>query len=132
MKEKHAMSRKSKGIGAERELVHMFMDSGWAALRVAGSGVLSGPDVMASNAIRRLVIECKTTKDGNKYLTLRQIDELRDLAEKFGGEPWVAVKYKKTGWFFLSLEDLNKTPLGYSVDSELARRKGLLFSELIV
>ena len=95
MKEKHAMSRKSKGIDAERELVHMFMDSGWAALRVAGSGVLSGPDVMASNAIRLLVIECKTTKDQKKYFTTEEIEQLRIFGQKFGAEAWVGVTFFK-------------------------------------
>lgn len=125
------MKGKKKGIDAERELVHMFTKIGWASLRVAGSGLLNAPDVIASNAIRRLVIECKTTKDKNKYLKMKEIDDLRNFAEKFGAEPWVAVKYGKIDWLFLSVEDLSKTPLGYSTNIELAKKKGLLFNELV-
>jgi len=58
------MSQKSKGMNAERELIHLFWKSGWAPLRVAGSGVARTPcpDVIAGNGIRRLAIEAKSSK----------------------------------------------------------------------
>ena len=34
------VSKKSKGISAERELIHKFWGTGWAAVRVAGRGAI--------------------------------------------------------------------------------------------
>ena len=45
------MSLKSKGINAERELIHKFWGVGWGAVRVAGSGSMRYPssDILAAN-----------------------------------------------------------------------------------
>lgn len=46
------MSHKSKGINAEREIIHLFWSMpGWTACRVAGSGSMKypSPDVIAGN-----------------------------------------------------------------------------------
>ena len=53
------MSRKSKGINAERSLIHKFWAHNWAAIRVAGSGSSKypSPDVLAGNNLRKLAIE---------------------------------------------------------------------------
>ena len=67
------MSRKSVGINAERELIHLFWSSGWSAVRIAGSGSshYPSPDLIASNIARKLAIEAKVTKDKiNAYLRL--------------------------------------------------------------
>ena len=69
------MSLKSKGINAERELVHMFWSKNWACLRIAGSGSsrYPSPDVLVSNKLRRLAIECKITKEQKKYFERKEI-----------------------------------------------------------
>ena len=46
------MSRKSKGINAERELIRLFEDTNkWSACRVAGSGSsrYPSPDIIAAS-----------------------------------------------------------------------------------
>jgi Holliday junction resolvase len=65
------MKLKAKGSNAERELVHMFWDKGWAAIRVAGSGSSQypSPDVLAGNNLRKLAVECKASGELNKYIT---------------------------------------------------------------
>ena len=127
------MSRKSKGINAERELVHLFWETKeWSAIRVAGSGS-SGfpcPDVLAGNRIRKLAIECKTVNAKSKYLTNENITQLNEFAAIFGAEPWIGVKFK-SDWFFLSMDDLKKTEKGYAISKDLAKNKGLLFEELV-
>ncbi len=119
------MSRKSKGINAERELVHLFWKTNeWSAIRVAGSGS-SGfpcPDVLAGNRIRKLAIECKTVNAKSKYLTDEDINQLTKFSGVFGAEPWIGVKFK-SDWFFLSIDDLKKTEKGYAIS--------LIFNELI-
>lgn len=127
------MSRKSKGINAERELVHMFWKNDWACIRVAGSGSskYASPDILAGNAIRRIAIECKSTASSTQYLTKEEILNLKYFAEKFGAEPWVAVRFPSGKWFFINPEDLKETTSNYAVSIELAKTKGLLFEELI-
>src|SRR3989344_1051118 len=126
------MSLKSKGINAERELVHMFWAKEWACLRIAGSGSnrYPSPDVLVSNKLRRLAIECKTTKEQKKYFDKNGIMALKKFADVFGAEPCIAVKFKGHEWYFIPTEDLKETGKGFMVDSGMAKSKGLLFEEL--
>ncbi len=127
------MSLKSKGINAERELVHMFWAKNWACLRIAGSGSnkYPSPDLLVGNNIRRLAIECKITKDSKKYFEKNEIFALRKFAGIFGAEPWVAVKFKGCEWYFVSLEDMTETGKNFIVDVNVAKGKGFLFEEII-
>ena len=77
------INRKSKGTNAERNLIKLFHDHGWSALRSAGSGSSKypSPDVLAGNGFRRIALECKTTKDNKKYLKNDEIEQLKCLLE---------------------------------------------------
>ena len=127
------MSRKSKGIGAERELIHLFWSRNWASLRVAGSGSsrYPSPDVLAGNGNRRIAIECKSSRDMVKYLTAKEVSELEKFSRIFGAEPWIGIRFNDMKWYFLSLEDLKNSGSSFSVSVELAKKKGLEFDELI-
>lgn len=128
------MSRKSKGINAERELIHKFWATDkWSAVRIAGSGSMKYPsaDVLASNRTRRLAIECKTSKEKNKYLPKEDIEQLKNFADIFGAEPWIGIKFNRTEWLFLSLDDLKDTGTNYLISKDIAEKKGLLLEELI-
>lgn len=127
------MSRKSKGIDAERDLVHRFNEAGWVAARIAGSGSSKypSPDVIAGNNLRKMVIECKTTKDKTKYFTAKEILELRHFAHTFGAEPWVAIRFAGNPWLFLPIEDLKQTEKSHMVSLEAASLKGQSFEELV-
>lgn len=127
------MKLKAKGLNAERELVRMFNEQDWRAVRVAGSGSIKypAPDVIASNGSRRIVVECKTTKSANQYLDVKQIDELRQFSKALLAEPWVGVRFAGQPWLFVSLEDLSQTNTRYVISIEQARLKGVLFEELI-
>lgn len=127
------MSHKSKGINAERDLVHKFNRVGWVAARIAGSGSSKypSPDVIAGNNLKRLVIECKTTKGKAKYLTKKEVTELVVFADTFGAEPWVAVLFQKADWLFVTIDDLKQTEKSYAITEHEARLKGVLFEELI-
>jgi len=128
------MSLKSKGINAERELVHMFWSKDWACLRIAGSGSsrYPSPDILVGNKLRRLAIECKITKEQKKYFGKKEINALKKFAEIFGAEPWVAIKFKNHEWYFVAIEDLTETNKCYVVDTNGVKTKGLLFEELIM
>ena len=127
------MSRKSKGINAERDLIHKFWANNWAAIRIAGSGSsrYPSPDVLAGNNLRKLAIECKTSKEKTRYLTFDEIQDLQEFAKLFGAESWIAIKFDKTEWFFCTIEDLQKTKGNYAITKEMLKTKGILFEELI-
>jgi len=128
------MSVKTKGINAERDLIHKFWTTNeWAAIRVAGSGSMKypSPDVLASNKIRKLAIECKVTKDDKKYFDEKEINELNEFAKFFDAESWIGIKFKGLDWLFISTRDLEKTKNMYLVEKENTKKKGLLFEELI-
>jgi holliday junction resolvase Hjr len=128
------INTKAKGTAAERELIHRFWKSGWAAMRAAGSGSTKYPcpDIIAGNARRKIALECKITKsESYQYLKRKEIEELIDFGKKFGAETYIAVKFSTYNWFFLMLEDLNETELGFAISPAIAQNKGLLFEELI-
>lgn len=128
------MSRKSKGINAERDLIHKFWATkDWAAVRIAGSGSSRYPsaDILASNRIRKLAIECKTVKEGTKYIPNKDIDQLLEFAEIYGAEPWIALRFNNAQWHFLTCEDMKKTASSHAITKELTEQKGLLFEEVI-
>jgi Holliday junction resolvase len=127
------INRKAKGTKGERELVKFFNENSWSSIRVAGSGSsrYPSPDVLAANAIRRLAIECKVTKDKKKYFQNKEIDQLNEFSTKFGSESWIGVKFPDEPWYFLMPEDLKDTGACWSVSVELAKLRGLTKEELI-
>jgi holliday junction resolvase Hjr len=127
------INRKAKGTKGERELVKFFNESGWACNRIAGSGSSKypSPDLIAGNAIRRVAIECKVTKDNKKYFTNDEIKQLQTFSQMFGAESWVGVKFGSEQWYFLMLEDLESSGNNWVVSLELAKRRGLQSNELI-
>ena len=127
------MGNKSKGSNAERELLHLFWSKGLGCIRSAGSGSMKypGPDLIVSNKVRTIAIECKSTKDKKKYLDKHDVEQLKEFCDIFGAEPWFALRFARKEWLFLSLDDIEKTENGYVIDLEVAERKGLLIDELI-
>ena len=125
--------RKSKGSAAERDLIHKFWANGWAAVRVAGSGSthFPSPDILVGNNLKKFALEVKATKDAKKYFPKEEIKNLKFFAEKFGAEPWVVIKFDRDDYYFISIEDLEETSASFIASLELARRKGLLFEELV-
>lgn len=128
------MSGKTKGTKAERDLLHMLWDSGFAVSRMAGSGSipLPSPDLIASNSKKIFAIECKHVKN-TKYFSKQEISELRLFAKRFGAIPIIAIKFNHKGWFFLNANKLNKSKTGnnYVISLKEADKKGLTYEELI-
>ncbi|PIN73549.1 Holliday junction resolvase [Candidatus Woesearchaeota archaeon CG10_big_fil_rev_8_21_14_0_10_45_16] len=127
------INRKAKGTKGERDLIRFFNEAGWSAIRSAGSGSsrYPSPDILAANAIRRLAIECKVTKDGKKYFQNAEIEQLLTFSRKFGAESWIGVKFPNDPWYFIMPEDLEETGVCKAVSVELAKRRGLTFQELM-
>jgi Holliday junction resolvase len=126
------MSRKSKGMNAERELVHMFRAAGWAPLRVAGSGSarMPCPDIIAGNGIRRVAIEAKSTKSSSVYIPIEEIRQLERFALLFGSEAWIAVRFNNEPWYFLRPIDVKITEKSYAIPLKLAKSTGIVFEKI--
>ena len=126
------MSRKSKGINAERELVHSFWSKGFACVRVAGSGSSRYPsaDLIVGNKNKKYVIECKVTKKDKQYFSKESIDIFQEFAKTFGAEPLVAVKFLRKGWFFIKIDDLKDSGKNLYISDESALKIGLSIDQL--
>lgn len=124
---------KAKGSNAERELLHMFWQKGWACIRSAGSGSMKypGPDLLVGNLHRRMSIECKVSSSEKIYLNEHDITQLKEFSKIFDARPWFALKFKAKQWVFINIEDLDKTPSGYVADAKKAQLRGLSFDEII-
>src|SRR3989344_8900683 len=127
------MNTKAKGTKGERELIHFFNNTGWCAIRSAGSGSsrFPSPDILAGNALRRVAIECKVTKDHKKYFPQEEVDQLQTFARKFGAESWIGIKFAGQPWYFVMPEDLEKTGTLWGLSLDLAQRRGLTKEELV-
>ena len=127
------MKVKAKGSNAERELVHRFWKSGWAACRIAGSGSISlpAPDIYAGSPARSLVIECKVTASKTQYFTNQEIDDLQHFASRCNAEPWVAVKFNRDAWYFTPIAALEETSAGKKFAQEKAKMLAFSFQDLL-
>ena len=124
---------KKKGSRNERELFYLFYNSGWMPLRTAGSGStpIPAPDLLVGNGSRILAIECKSIKGKTKYIENERVEELLTFAQKFGAEPWIAMKFDYQGWFFLKPSELEKTKNGIpTISLKMAQQKALRFQDI--
>ena len=128
-----ARNHKARGTNAERDLIKKFWAHSWAAMRAAGSGSAHypSPDVIAGNNVRKLAIECKLTTSTRKYFTKEEVRLLKYFSDKFGCEPWLAVKFNREPWYFFMLEGVQETTASYVVTLDAARSRGITFEELI-
>jgi Holliday junction resolvase len=120
---------KKRGIAAERELLHMLWDKGFACCRVAGSGCIPEPscDLLAGNCKDKYAIECKTSRKKKKYLERAQIQEFKLFAEKFGLKAMLAVRFIHNGWWFIEPEKLDETGKGLAISLEDIQKRGQSF-----
>lgn len=127
------MNTKAKGTRGERELIKFFNENNWSAIRAAGSGSsrYPSPDILAANAIRRLAIECKVTKEQKKYFQNQELEQLQTFSTSFGAEGWIGIKFSGERWYFIMIEDLEDTGSCKAISLELIKRKGLTSEELI-
>jgi Holliday junction resolvase len=118
---------KKKGIAAERELLHLLWDKGFACCRVAGSGSIPEPscDLLAGNKKKGYAIEVKTSRKMKKYLDKEQVKNFLEFSDKFGLTPLFAIKFMRQGWFFVKPEYLEKTGKAYVASLENIRLKSI-------
>ena len=126
--------KKEKGSNAERELVEMFWENNFGALRVAGSGVsrIPCPDVLAGNGKTFFAVECKSTGSNYVHLTYSEIVKLVTFAQKFGAVPIIAIRFDGKDWVFFTVDKLKVTKgKNFKVSKDFAYRDGKRFYEII-
>ncbi|MFC2154761.1 Holliday junction resolvase Hjc [Candidatus Altiarchaeota archaeon] len=102
-------NRYRRGADFERELVSMFWDHGWSALRAAGSGTTTYPvpDVVAFSEKHALAVECKTT--GKDRLSLRKaVLALQRFLENTRAIGVIAVKFLRKEPRFYTLDMIER------------------------
>ena len=125
-------SNKAKGSKAERELVKLFTEHGWRAVRVAGSGV--GEDspcdiIAAKNGHSGFTIEAKSSKKSTIYITKAQINDFVLFSHLIGLPPVIATRFNREGWIFLSPDKLSDTGKFFAISLKNAKLQGLRFSQ---
>jgi Holliday junction resolvase len=126
------MSNKAKGSKAERELLDILTQNGWRAARVAGSGVNDNSpcDLFAAKMGKRgFVIEAKSSKKSNIYITKEQISDFVLFSQMIGLSPAIALRFNREGWFFISPSQLKDTGKYFAVSLETARQEGKRFGQ---
>jgi len=126
------MSNKAKGSKAERELLDILTKNGWRAARVAGSGVNDNSpcDLFAAKLGKRgFVIEAKSSKKSNIYITKEQISDFVLFSQMIGLAPAIALRFNREGWFFINPSQLKDTGKYFAVSLETARQEGKRFGQ---
>lgn len=123
---------KAKGSKAERELVKIFTEQGWRAVRVAGSGVGedSPCDLLAAKTGRKgFSVECKSSKKTTIYISKSQIEDFVTFSYILGLKPVIAARFNREGWLFVSPETLKDTGKFWALSLKTAKQKGKKFSQ---
>lgn len=126
------MSNKAKGSKAERELLDILTQNGWRAARVAGSGVNDNSpcDLFAAKIGKRgFVIEAKSSKKSNIYITKEQISDFVLFSQMIGLNPAIALRFNREGWFFMHPSQLKDTGKYFAVSLENAKKEGKRFGQ---
>lgn len=126
------MSNKAKGSKAERELLDILTNNGWRAARVAGSGVNDNSpcDLFAAKMGKKgFVIEAKSSKKNNIYITKEQINDFVLFSEMIGLKPVIALRFNREGWYFITPQQLGDTGKNWVASLEKAKLEGKRFGQ---
>lgn len=111
---------KSKGSRFERELIAELWKNGFAAVRVAGSGISTFPcpDIVAGDGKKFFAFEAKMRRSLPLYVSSEEIEKLQKFSKAFGAVCFVALKLPRKKWKFFLIEDLKVTTKGFRIDEE--------------
>lgn len=126
------MSNKAKGSNVERELLKLFNENGWKAVRVAGSGVneVSPCDMIAAKLGKKgFTVEVKSSRKPYIYISKQQIEDFILFSNVIGLTPVIATRFNFEGWLFLSPEKLESSGKNFVVKLEKAKIVGKRFSQ---
>ena len=122
---------KSKGSKFERELLQMFVENSYRAVRVAGSGTMenSDCDLIAGKKGAKFCIECKSTRKNAIYISKEQIENFLIFSEIIDMKPVIALRFMREGWLFISPSDLKDSGKNFVISMEDAKKTGKKFQQ---
>lgn len=126
------MSNKAKGSNAERELLRLFTEQGWRAVRTAGSGVNddSPCDLIVGKLGKRgCTIEAKSSRKNTIYISKAQIEDFILFSSVIGLTPVIAVRFTYEGWLFLEPIFLKDSGKNWAINRQNAQSFGKRFSQ---
>jgi len=126
------MSNKSKGSNAERELVALFTENGWRAVRVAGSGVNdeSPCDIIAGKIGHKgYTVEAKSSKGKYVYIKKSQIEDFILFTNIIGLKPVIALRFTYEGWLFINPEQLDDSGKSFVISRKKAKKVAQKFGQ---
>jgi len=99
------MAHYNKGAGYERELIKILVSTGFAAVRVAGSGRArtEQPDVLAGKNGKTFAFECKYSSSDYKSLSAEEVNSFFLFCTKFGCGAYLAFRFPNTPWKFMKI-----------------------------
>ena len=125
-------NNKSKGSKAERELLKLFTENSWRAVRVAGSGVNddSPCDLITGKLGKRgFTIEAKSSKKTSIYITKEQISDFVLFSNIIGLIPVIAARFNREGWYFISPQQLKDSGKFWVLSLKTAKEEGRRFGQ---
>src|SRR3989338_5268220 len=126
------MSNKAKGSKVERELVKLFTEQGWRAVRVAGSGIGEDTpcDLIAAKSGRKgFAVEVKSSKKSSVYITKEQVNDFILFSNIIGLKQVIAVRFNREGFLFIDPKHLKDTGKYWALSLKTAKVKGKRFSQ---
>ncbi len=122
-----------KGSRYERELVDLLWKSGFAAVRVAGSGSSShpAPDVIAGRGKALFAIEVKYSSGERIYLGKEEVNDLLSFSNRMGAKPLIGVRFRGTEWRFLDPSLLKERRNTYLIEREEVIENGIRIQEIL-
>tara|TARA_Y100000310_G_C20694971_1_gene824992 strand:- start:3402 stop:3896 length:495 start_codon:yes stop_codon:yes gene_type:complete len=122
---------KHKGANTERELYHIFVKNNYAAVRVAGSGMMENADcdIIAGKKGKKFAIEVKSCKKLPKYISKDQINRFMTFSDIFGLKPVLGIRINQIGWIFLNPKNMVDSGKNWVINSEIIRKKGKRFAQ---
>ena len=116
------MTRYSKGARSERELMAFLHDRNYSVVRSAGSGVnpMSPPDIIAIKEGKGMAFECKAWDKDSLSIEPDKIGALEAWERNTGMTAYVAWRMNGTGWFFIRLQEMKRTPKNFTVTRSIA------------
>ena len=120
------MSRYRKGANAERELLQILYNEGFAVVRVAGSGIskMPCPDCLAFKGNKRFACECKAWRGKYLNISIEQMENLLSWSRQAGMPVYIAWRIPRKGWRFIDPSLFKKSPKSYSITLNNAFTEG--------
>ena len=124
--------RYQKGARAERELIKMFLDKGFAVIRAAGSGVNSNsPDILVFKKGVQYAFECKAWNKDYLSIEKEKVKRLIKWEKTTGITTMIAWKIPYDGWFFVYPQEMSNSAKYCSISKNKIKQINRVFDNLV-